>query len=380
MIIELIGHQKTLLKKYTYSSQLLKLKDLINEEKLLLGHITQIRNILNLQRMLMIELNETGMPVQNESDVKRIKLLLLKLKGIRLNEGSSYQAETILSHALIAAYLSLNNFKSAYKVSLSLLEFLNKNKTIVNKDPKNKYAVVHNLVFILLMLNDRIKTLKYLDTLNNYCGNLPKNISNETKNNLLCNLYIINIKADCKFFHIQNRQKYFNDLNLFYLKNKEYIISKDYINIVIVMVTNFIVNSEWQNALEKNNTLLSKGNKLLSNEQVIAANLNDLVIHYELKNYDYLFYKTTGVKNLLKKANKKDSVEYYLVELLCKLLNTDDKIEKKYILEDFRQKAKEKLQSPAISLFIAENYFMEWVYSIIGNIDLKSVILNSNNH
>ncbi len=377
MLIELLGFQKTLLKKYSYSSQLVKLKSIISEEKLVISHLTQIRNILNLQRILMIELNETGMPVQNDKDIAKIKQLLIKLKRIKLKENTSYQAKTILSHALIAAYLSLNNFRSAYKVSLSMLEYLNDNQKLVNMDPKSKYAVLHNMIFILLALNEKSKTLKYLNVLNLFCRNLPKNISNETKNNLLCNLFVINIKSDSKFFQIENRQKYFNDLLQFYNLNKAYIINKDYLNIIIVMVTNYFVNSQWNYALEKNNILLNAGNKILSNEQLITVNIKDLIIHYELKNYEYLTYKTTAVKKLLFKMNKKNCVEYYLAELLSKLSKTDDEMERKFFYEYFSGKIKEREQTPAEKLTIAENYYMEWIESRLRNVELKIIILNN---
>lgn len=378
LLLELIGYEKTIISELILTQQEKRLEAIIQEEENILEHIKQIRVLLNLKRELMLILNLFGMPIRNESDIEKVNKMIKTFQDLSVKDNASIQARTILSHSKIAAFISITNYKDAYKESLNLLKILKNNKYINLKDPRNLYGTLHNLVYLSIHLKNKSKALKYLSDLEKYFKTISFKNAIDTYNNIYGNFLILKIIADNRLFNCSSSTDLIKNFIDFYKENRKFLSNDLYINGLSAITANFLNKGNFEKALYYNNNILKNKRTMMSNDMYIIANLNNIILNYELKNYDYVDSQIINFRKYLKSSKYNTDLELLILKYFKQLTNYRNENEKSAILSTLKAKLIELSVNPRVKQILNEYYFIEWIDSRLFSKSMKEIITGRN--
>ncbi len=219
--------------------------------------------------------------------------------------------------ALITIYFAIGNFKEALKYTTKLVQIFEDNPHEKNSDVNQYSTVLYNHLALLIFhhkfkeFDDIILLYKDLKT-----NNIREKISiNEKYFNLLF-LKIIESKD------FSGSNKIIKEFEAFYetYSTKVNLLFKALL--IGQMVCIHMNLNDFKGALMWNNRFFEiKGYKTLRNDLLFAAELFEIIIHYELKNFELLFYKVNSFKGKLAKKKNRYKIEEILIKHISKLIN-----------------------------------------------------------
>lgn len=378
LLLELLSIEKYTINNLNKYQKKSVLDQIIDEEKKVISQISRNSEIANLKRKLMINLSEMGMPVRNNDDILKMNRFIKSLEKRTVSSSLSSHSRSVLYHTKIAAYISVTDYLNAYKDSIKLIKLLKSSSELILKDPKNMYGALHNLVFLTLNLKNKLKTLKYLNELRSYINKIEFKYSKEIYYNIYLNYFNLELSVDNRFFNLNSRDDRILQFKEFCKKNKSYINQSYYLNSSALLVTNYLVHSEWEKALAENNRLMNLKKEYVSREQNYHAQINSFIIHYELKNFELLENQIIRFYNLLKINKGINELELTAAKYFKKLINKINISEIKEIFIEFGDKLETLKKTPSINQVLNDYFLPEWIKSKIENRPLNEIIKLNN--
>jgi tetratricopeptide (TPR) repeat protein len=131
---------------------------------------------------------------------------------------------------------------------------------------------------------------------------------------------------------------------------------------------------EMNKALFWLNKVLNDNEPTLRQDIFTYARLFNLVVHYELGNYDLLEYIVRSTQRFLSKRHRADGMETVLMEHIKKLARTGDPSAKRELFRSMLAKFQPLLQDPNESLVLKYFDVMSWVNAHIEGVPFSTVV------
>jgi hypothetical protein len=107
------------------------------------------------------------------------------------------------------------------------------------------------------------------------------------------------------------------------------------------------------------------------------ARLFNLVIHYELGNFDLLEYTIKSTVRYLQKRMRDFPVEKLIIEQFKKLIRTQSAAEKRTIFQNFRDQLKIEIRRPEDEVVLKYFDFNSWLDSKISGESFEELVQSS---
>jgi hypothetical protein len=138
----------------------------------------------------------------------------------------------------------------------------------------------------------------------------------------------------------------------------------------------YFVAGEFNQSLFWINKVLNDKENTLRQDIYSYARLFNLVLHYELKNYDLLEYITKATQRYLHKRHRDYELEKVVLDYMKKLIRTNNVIDKKSVFSDFREELADLIQRPEDMIVFKYFDFRIWITSKIQNSTFAETIKN----
>lgn len=251
---------------------------------------------------------------------------------------------TALSSRAASICYYIQGFCNATKrdFNTALLKFqrtkyiLDSNPLIKNDLPWRYVRTLGNIINCLIESNNLIKAQELLIELNEL--NNQKNFKSLDIKVKLFTIYndaqlaIFEKKGDFQkaLRHIDNMELGFSDL-----KNK--LNKEQTIQFYYRISYLYFGSGLYKNALKWVNKILNDNEQILRQDIYSFAKLFNLILHYELNNYDLLDYITKSTLRFLKKSEKNYKSDLVLIKYLKQLIKANTEGDKKIIFEQAKE-------------------------------------------
>ncbi len=374
---ELISWEKRLIEEeYEQGIFSFDLEKLIQEE---LEVIEKLRNLAEYQ-MIFSQINaifRTGLHNRPKEELATVEEIanhhLIKGKNTALSSRA----------ATICYYIQgmCNATKRDYPVALlkfsRTLEILDNNPKIKTDLAKRYVSTLKNLIFCNIDVNNLEEAQRLIDLLKALSGT-PGFNSIDVKLKIFtfsCNTQIIVYDHLGEF---QNAKATVLDMEEG-LENYKYQINKEqkvlfYYNIAYV----YFGLGEYKNALKWINKVVNDNERKLRQDIYTYGELLNLLIHFELGNYDLVEYLSKASKRQLQKNKLKKGIEIDFIKLVV-LLTKKDLPERIKILKSFDKRFKTDFNSPKDKIMSEYIDVKAWVKSKIERISFEEAVKKTRN-
>jgi hypothetical protein len=270
---------------------------------------------------------------RSESGSKVYKKIAKKLNIVHPLNLLKHSANYYRQLGLITTSFGLNNFDQSLVHTTNLLQIFEQNAHEKNSDLRQYAIVLYNHLAILVFKQDynsfdkMIHLLKVEDSKNNFA----KNFSNERYFNLILFRYLEAKEYKQSIQYLEEFESY--------CAHKDSKLNKLTEPLLYGLVTSLNMNlKNFKKALHWNNRILQIPNyKSLRKDLTFSTELFEIIIHFELENYDLITYKINSFRSKLSsKTNRHKIEEIFLIhfkKILNKPLNEQQQVLKDLVHE-----------------------------------------------
>lgn len=135
--------------------------------------------------------------------------------------------------------------------------------------------------------------------------------------------------------------------------------------------------SQYKTGLKLLNEVLNDNEKQLRQDVYSISRIFNLIIHFELGNYDFIEYESKSTSRFLNKHEKDYQIEKVFMKYIKKIAKEDFAPDKKLVFEGFYNEVEELLKDPSEQAI--QEYFdvKSWVYSKLMRLDFAQVVKDS---
>ena len=376
-LFELINWEKKLMEEEFESGYFKQnLDELIDEETEV---IEKLRNLAEYH-ILYSKINyvfRSGGFTRNENERKIVEEIannhLIKGK----NTAISTRATSICYYTKGLCAASIRDYEDA------LINF-RKAKVVLDKNPKVKSDLPNRYIYILNFLmqcyidindfnnaQELINEIQELQSLKEY-----KSLDSEVK--IFSSAYIGQLA-------LHNRKGEFDKTIKLYSKiesqideysnklNKEKILLFNYNKAYALFGL-----EDYKSALRFINDILNDNEKQLRQDVYSFARIFNLIIHYELRNFDFIEYDSKSTQRYLNKHEKDYQIEKVFMKYIKKLAKEEFDPNKKEIFNNFYNEVETLLKDPQEQVILEYFNVKAWVYSKLKRISFADAVVKLN--
>lgn len=134
----------------------------------------------------------------------------------------------------------------------------------------------------------------------------------------------------------------------------------------------------YKEALSWLNKVLNDNENTLRQDVYSYARLFNLVIHYELGNYDLLEYITKSTQRYLSKRQRDFELELKVIETIRKLIRINNPVDQKDLLSKLRHAITNKVMKPEDEIVLRYFNFIQWIDAKVEGKPLPEIIKKQN--
>lgn len=364
-LIELIAWEK-LLTEISYESGDfdVNLNKIIAEES---DAIDKLRNLSSYQ-ILYSRINaifRRNTFIKNEEQEKAIYEIanhpLIKGK----NTALSYRAASICYYIQGLCAVTSRDFKTSYEKFNRVREILDNNPKI-KIDLGERYILTHfHLIYCYINEGDFRKAQEKINKINGLKGRKGFNsihLKQEINNIIITDqIRLYNIQGEFEEAIKVFNTMYSNNPRNIENSNKEQRI-KFYYNIAYTL----FATRDFSNALKFINLILNDNEQQLRQDLYKFARILNLLIHFELDNFDYIDYNSKSVKRYLDKANTSLKIDSYIVDQIRKIAKVATDLNAITLYEETLENVNELLQEENERIVLEYLDITSWLESKIS--------------
>jgi tetratricopeptide (TPR) repeat protein len=139
---------------------------------------------------------------------------------------------------------------------------------------------------------------------------------------------------------------------------------------------------EYEKALKWLNKLLNETTLNAREDIQVTARLTNLILHYELKNFELLPYLIRRTYNFLYKRKRLHKLEKILLQFIGKLLRVNPHVKKEIInlFIEIKNALEEVTKEPAEAMVLTEYFdYISWLESKINNLSFEKIVREKSN-
>lgn len=374
MLMEIKTRQKQLLENNLYtetdSSQLEKR---FLEEQQLMNEIKNCNTLWHIKSLLFHEINQKG-KIRDDQSILQVKAIADRLDELDLTKAS-VNARFLYHHAKGAYYFAVNDLECSFYHLKENLQLIESNDMMREDKPNFYFSLLTNLIYVSTKLAYFAEATKYLSLLKSLrdSEDAAKTTDLEIKyfsSTFSLELFLLEEQKDYqKIVQLvptieEGYQKYGSQINS---------IRKAYIDFKIAVA--YLYTGDYSTSLIWINRILNESRIDQKQDIFCFAQLISLILHYELKNMDYLPYALHAVKRYFKSRNQIYKFEALFLKLIGQMNKTDNVFDLSDKLIPI-EKELEKLKTDPKEKIVFEYFdFQRWVKSKISRKDLMEVLV-----
>ena len=280
-----------------------------------------------------------------------------------------------LLHTRLFYHLGKNELNSVRKLLKREILLLEENRHFIEDNPRNYSSSLINYLLFSQITGHRKEVLETLTKLNRLRRNLKKKVPLSLQLQITfhaSNTEILVYRNSCDMRRGRNLIKKMDEL---LPKYGSEIPPQLKVSLISNMASFLVQDENYADALKMNNTLMDISGLNFKSDVYLFSRLLNLVIHFELGNYDLLEYMADNTykffrdKNLLHKADS-------LIITLFKNLLKSQKNAYPALFDEFRFNFKKLSNDNNAQNLTAMFDFSAWASSHINNISMKEVLKN----
>lgn len=369
---ELISWEKRLIEEeYEQGIFSFNLEQLIQEE---LEVIEKLRNLAEYQ-MIFSQINaifRTGLHNKPKEELTTVEAIanhhLIKGK----NTALSSRAATICYYIQGICNATQRNYPVALVKFSRTLEILDNNPKIKTDLAKRYVSTLKNLIFCNIDANNLVEAQRLIDLLKSLSGT-------SGFNSLDVQLKIFTFSSNTQtivYDHLGEFQKAKATILEMEkgLETYKHQINKEqkvlfYYNIAYV----YFGLGEHKNALKWINKVINDNERKLRQDIYTYGEILNLLIHYELGNYDLLEYISKTAKRQFQKAKLKKGIETEFVKFVVSLTkkSVDDA---ELLFKKFQTRLQNELNTPDNSIMLEYIDVKSWIDSKVNKVSFEEAV------
>lgn len=373
-LFELINWEKMLLEEALEDGQFTKdLDTLIREEQEV---IEKLRN-LAAYHVLYSKINyvfRSGGFVRNDDDKRIVEEIRNHPLIQGMNTALSKRAASICYYTQGFCHMSEGNYAVAYEKFLRVKTIIDDNPHLRQDLAKRYVRTMNYLVFCLIDQHRLEEAQKLVVEMRDLAVDVDFSSTDVLvklfKNATIADLQVCQLTGDFdKGFEVVKEIE--SGMIEFEGKmHKEQILSFYY------QVAYFYFSAgKYNKALAWLNKVLNDNENTLRQDIYSYARLFNLVIHYELGNYDLLEYISKSTQRYLSKRQRDYGFEKLVIEYIRKLIRTTDQVERVELFAKFKREIEALVQSPEDRIVLKYFDFIHWAdQKIMRNVAVNRAI------
>lgn len=135
-------------------------------------------------------------------------------------------------------------------------------------------------------------------------------------------------------------------------------------------------SGEYNRSLYWVNKVLNDNENVLRQDIYSYTRLFNLIIHYELGNYDLLEYTTKSTQRYLNKRQRAYDLELIVISFVKKLIKIHNPIDKKEVFTKFKVELDAILKDPENQIVLKYFDFQKWIEAKLSNSSFSEVVKN----
>lgn len=370
---ELIEWEKRLMEEAYESGKFdADLDALISEESMV---IDKLRNLAEYQ-VLYSKINyifRSGGFTHNEQERQVVEEIANNHLIIGKNTAISSRASSICYYIKGLCAATNRQYKDSYV-------FFNKTKTILNNNPKIKKDLGKRYILTLAHLlkcylqekdfqsaQETLEEIKSLTSERSF-----KNLDLEVR------LFTITNNEQLKIYNLQGQFDKALDLIPEIEKTRakygEKINKEQEIQFLYNIAYTYFGAGEFKKALFYLNQVLNDNEQNLRQDIYSFSRLFNLILHFELENYEFLEYIVKSTNRYLNKTERDYKIEKVFVKQIKRLAKASDNHNKNEVLDEIKQEISELLQDYQERVVLEFINIEAWLISKTDDIDLSTAI------
>ena len=372
-LFELIAWEKKLMEE-DFEEGLFNhnLDELIKEETLV---IEQLRNLAEYH-ILYSKINyifRSGGFTRNESERKIVEEIseyhLIKGK----NTAISVRATSICYYIQGLCAASVRDYDTALVNFRKTKAILDKNSKI-KKDLSNRYIYTLNFLMHCYIDNNDFENAHkmYVELIELSGTDEYKSLDSEVK--------IFSTSAIGKLQMLNKQGEFSKALDLVTIVDEKVEKYAEKLNKEKILLINYskaysyFGNNEFKKSLRLINDVLNDNEKQLRQDVYSFSRIFNLVIHYELGNFDFIEYESKSTIRFLNKHEKDYQIEKVFMKYIKKVAKEDYSREKTEIFEAFYKEVEILMKDSSEQVILEYFDIKAWVYSKIKRIDFADAV------
>lgn len=370
---ELINWEKKLMEEDFESGQFNhNLDELIQEETEV---IEKLRNLAEYH-ILYSKINyvfRSGGFTRNEEERKVVAEIadhhLIKGK----NTAISTRATSICYYTKGLCAASIRDYDDA------LVNF-KKAKLVLDKNPKIKNDLQNRYIYILNFLMQCYIDINDFERAQNLIDEIKDLNTNKHYRSLDSKVKIFTSHTIGSLTLFNRKGEFYKALNIFKSIEEEMGFFEDKLNKEKVLLLNYnkayalFATDKFKDALKIINDILNDNEKQLRQDIYSFSRIFNLVIHYELNNFNFIEYDSKSTSRYLNKHEKDYKIEKVFMKYIKKLAKEEFAPDKKIIFQNFYDEVDELLKDSQEQVILEYFNVKAWIYSKLKRISFSEAI------
>ncbi|MBK8927668.1 MAG: hypothetical protein IPM74_17630 [Crocinitomicaceae bacterium] len=373
LMLEIRNRKKVLLENNLYSSATPESLEKIRlEEQQILNEIDRCNALWHLKSLLFHEINQKG-KVRDEQTVLQVRQIADRLDEVNMNEAS-VTARYLYHHAKGALYFAVNDLECSFHHLKANYLLMSENPILQSEKPNYFFSLLTNLVYVATKLHFYAEARLYLNVFRELKkDNEPWSTDLELKyfsSLYSLELFLLGEQGDFKKA-ISLVEKIEAGYELYHGQINP--IRKAYIDFKIAVA--YLSDGNYTKALQWINAILNESKLDQKQDIYCFSMLINLIVHYELKNFDYLPYAIHSVKRYFKSRNQTYRFEALYLKLVNQLIKENNQFELEDKLISFQKELDELAKDPKEAVVFEYFNFNAWVKSKIQHKKFAEVFI-----
>jgi hypothetical protein len=374
---ELIGIEKMLLEEAFEDGKFSRsLDDLIEEEQLVIAKLRNLAEYHVLYSKVNFAFRSEG--YSREENARKIvdevsNNALIKEKNTALSKS----AATICYYTQGFCYSANNQTDLSFIAFKKVKEILDENPALKQDLIKRYVRTIYNLIKIHIQRKEFRAAIKLIEDLREYSRN-EKQQSLDIQTRIFRASYMAELTIYDKLGEFNQGVKKIHEIEeqlpFFESKsNKEHLVDF-YLKFSVI----YIGIGDFNKSLFWINKILNDNEKILRQDLYAYARIINLIVHFELKNFDLIEYLIKSTQRFLNKKNRDFELEKLIIANIRKLSKVPNNEKQKEIFSAFKEKLEELFKDPDNRILLKYFDFLSWVDSKIEGISLTEAVQKRN--
>lgn len=353
-VLAVLDWEKTLARTSAYADvEEKELLEYYNDYRKAIEEISNINEYWKLATEVFLLRKKKG-EIRNKEDLKRFNQIIKHPLMQSESSAITFLSKTFYFNTKGLYYLTNKDFKNLHVFCVKLVDHLESNPYLFKED--NFVSALYNLLLVQIELkkfDEALKTIAKLRSIKSESITMQARIF-VTSYDTELNLYLRTGEFDSGLKlvdSIENGLKTYKDKI-----NKESEILFDY-NIGYL----YFGKNDLDNSLKWINKIINNKDLTVRDDIQCFARILNIIIHYELGNYDLIEYIIKSTRRYLSSKNTLNRFELTVLSHIRKLINTKTDKEKKLIYDEWKHEL-ESISGDFLEIKAQEYFdFISWI-------------------